>query len=69
MGFLPEPLFQLLNSHALRIYITQYNCFISIPHIQDTSEKIGKAPNEAWVKVTIKPFIHTISQILSSLKP
>ena len=63
MGFLPEPLFLLPDIHAL----TQYNHFTSIPYIQSTSEKIRRVPNEAGVKVAMKP-IHTIGRILPSPK-
>ena len=41
--------------------------FTSIPYVQGTSERIGRIPNEAGVKVAMKP-VKTISNILTSPK-
>ena len=64
MGFLPEPLFLLLDGYALSI---QYNYFTFIPYIEVTSEKVRRVLNEAGVKVAMKP-VHTIGGILRSPK-
>ena len=56
-----------LTSRQPRSTNTQYNHFTSFPYIQRTSETVRRVPNEAGVKVAIKP-VHTIGQILPSPK-
>ena len=64
MGFPPEPLFSLLDSHAFKIQ----NTIISLLFLTfKAGRKSQKSSNEAGVKVAMKP-IHTIGRILPSPK-